>query len=58
VRIEPVSVLECGFDESRKEGATECAVGMPNIGIEDGWLSSLLAAAVEKKSDICVFAQW
>jgi hypothetical protein len=56
VRNEPVCVLECDFEESREEGATECGVGILNIGIEDDWLCSLLAAAVEKKSGICVFA--
>jgi hypothetical protein len=50
---EPVCVLECGFEESRKEGATECAVGIPNIGIEDDWLSSL-SSCREKERYLCL----
>jgi hypothetical protein len=51
-------VLECGFKEFREEGGTERAVGIPNIGIEDDWLSSLSAPVLEEKSGTFILAQW
>jgi hypothetical protein len=58
VRNELKCVMECGLEEFRKEGGTECAVGIPNIGIEDDWLSSLSAAIFDKKSGTSISIRW